>query len=28
MNVAVQMDGDDHQDPYHVWVDKMKLTSW
>lgn len=28
MNAAIQLDGDSNQDPYHVWVDKMKLTSW
>jgi hypothetical protein len=28
MNVAIQLDGDERQDPIHVWVDKMKLTSW
>lgn len=28
MNAAIQLDGDEHQDPYSVWVDKMALTSW
>jgi hypothetical protein len=28
MNAAVQLDGDERQDPYSVWVDKMTLTSW
>lgn len=28
MNVAIQLDGDEHQDPIHVWADKVVLTSW
>lgn len=28
MNAAIQLDGDERQDPYSVWVDKMTLTSW
>lgn len=28
MNVAIQLDGDERQDPIHVWADKVVLTSW
>jgi hypothetical protein len=28
MNPAVQMDGDEKQDNFSIWVDKMTLTYW
>jgi hypothetical protein len=28
MNAAVQLDGDEKQDDYSIWVDKMTLTYW
>lgn len=28
MNAAIQLDGDENQDPIDIWVDKMNLTSW
>ena len=28
MNAAVQLDGDEKQDDFSIWVDKMKITYW
>ena len=28
ISVAVQLDGDSHQTPYKLWIDKMNLVSW
>jgi hypothetical protein len=28
MNVAIQLDGDENQDPIDIWTDEMTLTSW
>jgi hypothetical protein len=28
MNPAIQLDGDENQDPIDIWVDRMTLTSW
>jgi hypothetical protein len=28
LNVAFQMDGDEHQDDYQVWLDRVRLYAW
>jgi hypothetical protein len=28
MNVAIQLDGDENQDPIDIWTDEITLTSW
>ncbi len=28
MNAAIQLDGDENQDPWSVWVDRMSITYW
>ena len=28
MNVGIQLDGDENQDPIDIWADEMTLTSW
>jgi hypothetical protein len=28
MNAAVQLDGDEKQDDFSIWVDRMSITYW